>query len=153
MGAVIIQIFTLLYPVYKEIVERTVGNKFQCTERVRYTFKVVTLSVSEVIHRIGLPRCTSTVMRMVHYAIDDRIAEVHIRVCHINLGTKHHSAFCYFTRIHFLEQGEAFLYRTVTVRAFYTRLGRSAFLLCYLFRSLLVDICFTFFNKADGKVP
>ena len=133
MGAVIIQILTLFYPVYKEIIERTVGNKFQCTERVRYTFKVVTLSVSEVIHRIGLPRCTSTVMRMVHYAIDDRIAEVHIRVCHINLGTKHHSAFCYFTCIHFLEQGEAFLYRAVTVRAFHPRLGRSAFLLCYLF--------------------
>ena len=150
---VIIQILSFFHPVYKKIVERTVRNEFQRTERMGYAFEVVALSMCEVIHRISFPSGARAMVRMVHYTVNDGIAEVHVRIRHVNLGTEHHGTFCYFTCIHFLEQGEAFFYRAVAVGTFHTRLGRSTFLLCYLLGCLFVNICFTFFNEADGKVP
>ena len=150
---VIIQILSFFHPVYKKIVERTVRNEFQRTERMGYAFEVVALSMCEVIHRISFPSGARAMVRMVHYTINDRIAEVHVRIRHVNFGTEHHSTFCYFTCIHLLEQGETFFYWAVAVGTFHTRLGRSTFLLCDLLGSLLVNICFTFFNEADGKVP
>ena len=128
-------------------------NKLQCTQRVGYTFKVVALSVSEVIHRVSLPCSTRTVVRMLPDAIDNRVAEVHVGACHVNLGTEHHGAFFNLSGVHFLEQFECFLDGAVTVRAFHTGLGRSAFLSGNLLGGLLVDICFAFFDEADGEVP
>lgn len=86
-------------------------------------------------------------------AYDDRIAEVHIGISHVNLCTEHHSAFFDLTAIHLFEKFEAFFDRTIPVRTFHTRLGRSSFLLCNLFGSLLIDICFSFLYKADSEVP
>ena len=78
---------------------------------------------------------------------------MHIRISHVNLGTEHHGAFFDLTAIHFLKKFEALFDRTVPVRAFHTRLGRSTFLLCNQFRTLFVDICFSLLNQADSEVP
>ena len=153
MRTVVVQVLAFFYPIYKEVVQRTVGNEFQCTQGVGYTFEVVALSVSEVVHRVSFPGSTRTVVRMFHHAIDNRVAEVHVGTCHVNFGTEHHGAFLYLAGIHLLEQFECFLDGAVTVRAFHTGLGRSAFLSGNLLGCLLVDICFAFFDEADGEVP
>ena len=128
-------------------------NEFQCTQRVCHTFEEVALSVGEVIHRVSLPGIAGAVVRVLHYTIDDRVAEVHIGAGHINLGTEHHLAFLDFAGVHLLEQSEAFFDRTVAVWAFCTRLGRSALLCGDVFRRLFVDVSLAFLNQADGKVP
>ena len=69
----------------------------------------------KVIHRISLPCFAGTMVRMLHDTVHDGVAEVHVGACHVNLGTEHHLAFLYFACVHFLEQFQAFFYRTVTV--------------------------------------
>ena len=90
---------------------------------------------------------------MLHDAIDNRVAEVHVGACHVNLGTEHHGAFFNLSGVHFLEQVESLFNGAVTVRAFYSGLGRSTFLSGDLFGCLLVDIRFALFDEADGEVP
>ena len=87
------------------------------------------------------------------YAINNRIAEVHIRISHVYFGTQHHGSVFYFSVSHFLKQSQVFLDRTVTIRTIDTRLGRSSFLLGDNFRTLLVDIGFSFLDQTDGKIP
>lgn len=123
----VVQVLAFFYPIYKEVVQRTVGNEFQCTQGVGYTFEVVALSVSEVVHRVSFPGSTRTVVRMFHHAIDNRVAEVHVGTCHVNFGTEHHGAFFNLSGVHFLEQVESLFNGAVTVRAFYSGLGRSTF--------------------------
>ena len=43
MGAVIVEVFAFLHPVHEEVVERTVGHKLQCAERVCHAFEEVAL--------------------------------------------------------------------------------------------------------------
>ena len=118
-----------------------------------YSFKEVALSVCEVIHRVSLPCVTGTVVRSFYHTVDNRVAEVHVRVGHVNLGTQYHLAFFNFSGIHFLEQFQAFLNRAVTIRTFRSRLGRSTFLGCNFFRGLFVYIRLSFFDKTDSEVP
>ena len=152
-GTVVVQILTFFQPVDEEIIERTVYHKFERTQRVGYSFEEVTLSVGEVVHRISLPGSTCAVVRMLHDTIDDRVAEVHIRIGHVDFGTEYHSAFFYLTAVHLLEEFQAFFDWAVTVRAVHTCLRGSTFLLGNLFGCLLVDICFSFLDEADGEVP
>ena len=90
---------------------------------------------------------------MFYDAVNDRVAEVHIGVSHIYLGTQHHSSFFYFSIVHFLEQFQIFFNGTVAVRTFHTRLCRCTFLGSNLFAGLFVDVCFSFFNQPYGKIP
>ena len=152
-GTMVVQVFPFFQPVDKEIVKRAVHNELERTQGMGNSFEEVTLSVGEVVHRIGFPCGACAVVRVFYHTIDDRIAEVHIGISHVNLCTEHHSAFFDFTAIHLFEKFEAFFDRTIPVRTFHTRLGRSSFLLCNLFGSLLIDICFSFLYKADSEVP
>ena len=85
----------LFEPVDKQVVERAVHHEFKGAERVGDTLKVVALAVSEVVHRVGVPLCACAMMRCLHHAVDDRVAEVHVRVRHVNLCAKYHLAFLY----------------------------------------------------------
>ena len=117
-------------------------------------FKEVALSVGKVVHRIHFPCVAGAVMVCRrHYAVDDRVAEVHVRVCHIYFGTQYHSTFFHFAVAHLLEQRQVFFDRTVAIRTIDTRLGRGSFLLGDNFRTLFVDIGFSFFDQTDGKIP
>ena len=66
----------------------------------------------------------SAVVRMFHYTIDDRVAEVHVRVGHIDFGTQHHGAFFHFAAVHLFEQSQALFGRAVSVRAVGAGLSR-----------------------------
>ena len=66
-------------------------------------------------------------VRCLHDAVDDGVAEVHVRAGHVDFGTEHHRTFLQFAAVHLFKQGQAFLCRTVAVGAFHPRLGGSAF--------------------------
>ena len=153
MGAVIVKVFAFLHPVHEEVVERTVGHKLQCAERVGHAFEEVALSVGEVVHRISFPSGARTMVRMLHYTVDDGVAEVHVGACHVYLGAEHHGTFLNLTAVHLLEQIQCFFDRTVAVGTFHTGLGGSSFLGGNLLGSLFVDVCLALFDEADSEVP
>ena len=59
--------------------------------------------MGEVVHRISLPSGTRAMVRMLHYTVDDGVAEVHIGACHVYLGTEHHGTFLNLAAVHLLE--------------------------------------------------
>ena len=74
----------------KVVVKRTVRHKFECTNRVSNAFEIVRLTMSEVVHRIYLPPIAGAMVRVLDDAIHNRVAEVHIRRCHIDFCAQHH---------------------------------------------------------------
>ena len=128
-------------------------HEFKGAERVCHALEVVALTVSEVVHRVDVPFGACAMMRSLHHAVDDRVAEVHVRVRHVNLCAKHHLAFLDLARIHLVEELKRLLNRAVTVWTLGARLRWSAFLCGDLLRRLLVDICLATFYQFDCKIP
>ena len=125
--------------------------ELQGTDRVGHPLEVVALSMCEVVHRIDLPLCTSAVMRALDDTVDDRVAEVHIVRSHIDLSTERHSALGKFARIHTVEEIQALLSRTITVRAIDARGRRRTLLLGNLLGALLIDVSMARHDETLGK--
>ena len=107
----------------------------------------------EVVHRIDVPFTTRTVMRVRgDDAVHDRVAEMHVRVCHVDLRAQHHLTLFNLTALHRFEQTQVLLNRTVAVRRSHTGFGRRTFLLCDLFCGLLIDIGFACLDETDRQV-
>ena len=143
----------LLKIVDELVVEWAVRYELECTDRVGYTLEEVALSVSEVVHRISVPLRACAVVWSVDDAIDDRVAEVHIRVSHVELCTEHHAALHSLWSVHLVEQLEALLNGAVAVRRSNARSGRCALLLSNLLSSLLVDVSVSVLNHPYSEVP
>ena len=71
-------------------------------------------------------------MGVIDDAIHNRVAEVHIRRCHIYLGSEHARAFGKLAGIHAHEEVQIFLGRARPIGALRARYGGSALLLSYL---------------------
>ena len=82
--------------------------------------------------------------------VDDRITHVHVRRCHIDLGTKNFFSIGIFAFFHFFKKLEIFFNRTVTVRALFSRICQSSTVLADLIGSQVTDISFSFFDQFDG---
>ena len=107
----------------------------------------------KVVHRINVPFASGTVVRMGgNDAVHNRIAEVHIRIRHVYLGTEHHLAFLYLAALHCFEETQVLLDRTVAVRRCHTGLGRRSFLLGDLLGCLFIDISLAGFDKTDSQI-
>ena len=150
---VVVEILTLFQPVDEQVVQGTVHDKLKRTQRMSDTFEEVALPVCKVVHRVCFPLVTGTVVRSLDDAVDDRVAEVHVRVCHVDLGTQNHRTFFQFAAVHLVEQLQVFFDRAVTIGAVCARLCRRPFLGSDLFGRLLVDVCFSFLDQLDGEVP
>ena len=121
------------------------------TDRVRHAFEIIGLSMRKVIHRIDVPCVSGTMMRMRgDDTIHDRITEMHVGVCHVDLRTQNHLAFLYLAPLHCLEETQVLLDRTITVRRSHTGLGRRTFLLRNLLGCLFIHIGFAFFDETDS---
>ena len=143
----------LLQEVDELVVEWTVRNKLQGTDRVGNTLEIVALSVCEVVHWISVPLGTCTVVRSLDDAVHDWVAEVHVWISHVKLRTKYHTSFYSLRSVHFLKEGKAFLNRTVAIWAGSTRGGRSTLLGCNFLCSLLVDISMSLLDHPYSKLP
>ena len=53
------------------------------------TFEIVALSVGKVVHGVGIPFIASANVWDVKYAVDERVAEEHVGMRHVYLGTKY----------------------------------------------------------------
>ncbi len=107
----------------------------------------------KVIHRIDIPFASGTMMRMRgDDTIHDRITEMHVRVCHVDLCTQNHLTFLYLASLHCLEETQVLLDGTITVRRSHTGLGWRTFLLRNLLGCLFIHIGLAFFDETDSEV-
>ena len=100
-----------------------------------------------------MPFCSCTVMRSLDDTIHDRIAEMHIRIRHIEFCAKNHAAFYGLRSIHLLKQSKVFFDWAITIWASSTWRGRSTLLLCNFFSSLFIYICIALLDHPDSKIP
>ena len=85
-------------------------------------------------------------------AVHDGVAEEHVGVCHVDLGTQHLRAVGELAVLHAHEQIEVFLHRAVAPRRLLARLRDGASREAYLLLSLVVDVCQPLFDKGYGPV-
>ena len=109
--------------------------------------------MSEVVHRISIPLVAGTDMGNIQHAINQWVAEQHVGVSHVDLGTQNHCSWLALAAIHELEQFEILLNRTVTERTIGTWTCGGSLLLSNYLGTLLVDISTALLDKPNGKVP
>ena len=117
------------------------------------SLQIVTLTVGEVIHRIGVPRVAGTDMRDVQHTIDQRVTEQHVRMGHVDLGTQHQCSWLALAAVHILEQLQVLLHGTITIGTVRSRTGGCSLLLGNGLRALFVHIGTTLLDKPHGKIP
>ena len=91
------------------IVQRTVNIELQRTNRVSDLLDRVALTVCIVVHRVDAPLAARTMVIGVDNTIHNRVAEQHIGVCHIDLGTQHAAAVLELACTHTLKQIQVLL--------------------------------------------
>ena len=69
--------------------------------------------VGVVVHRVDAPLVAGVVVMGLADAVDDRVAHVHVRRRHVDLGAQHGLAFVVFTAGHALERREVLLRRRI----------------------------------------
>ena len=122
------------------LVQRTVVLKLNRAHGVRDALKCVLNRVCKVVQRIDTPLIALTVMMCTHDAVNRRVAQVHVRTCHVDLGTQRLRAVGKLAVAHVLEQLEVLLNRTVAVRTRLARLGQRAAVLAHFLLRQIVNI-------------
>ena len=128
-------------------------HKLQGTPGVGHTFQIVALSVGEVVHGVGIPLISGTDMGDVQHTIDQRVAEQHVGMGHIDLGSQHEGSGLAFATVHKLEEFQILLHRTIAEGTVRTRTGGRTLLLGNHLGTLFVDVSTSLLDEPYGKVP
>ena len=123
--------------------------KLQRTDRVRDPLDSILNRMSKVIHRIDTPFITGIMVCHMGHTVNDRISHIDVRRCHIDLSAQHLLSVLIFSRTHLLEQLQVFLYRTIAIWAFFSRLCQRAAVLPHLFRREIAYKRFSLFDQPD----
>ena len=136
--------------VHNPVVQRAVVFKLDRAQRVGDALQRVLDGMGEVVQRVDAPLVALAVMVRMHDAVDGRVAHVHVRGGHVDLGAQGVAAVRELAVLHPLKQVEVFLHRAVSPRAFLARLGQGAAVLAHLVGGQVVDIGFAVLNQLDG---
>ena len=109
--------------------------------------------MGEVVHGVGVPLCTGTVMGYVDNTIEDGVAKVHVGVAHVETCAEHHTALYSLSGVHLAEQAQTLFPRAVAEGRWGAGLGGCAFLTGNLFGGLLVDIGVSMLDEPLSEVP
>ena len=109
--------------------------------------------MGEVVHGISIPLISSTDMRDVQYTINQRVAEQHIGMGHIDLGSQYECSWLALSAVHKLKKFQILLNRTIAERAVRTRAGGCTLLLGNHLGTLFIDVSTSLFDEPYGKVP
>lgn len=108
------------------VVKGTMILEFEGAKGMRDALHIVADRVRVIVHGIDAPRISRAVMGAAQNAVNDGIAEIHVRRRHIDLRAQTLFAVRVFARLHLPKKPEIFLYRAVSVRAFLSRFGQRA---------------------------
>ena len=76
----------------KPVVERPVIFELQRADRMGDPFDGIRLAVGEIVGRINTPLIAGAMMRRAQHPVHDRIAQIDIRRCHVDLGAQRAAA-------------------------------------------------------------
>ena len=107
----------------------------------------VALAMGIVVHRVDTPFVSGTVMRSMDDTVHQGIAEHHVRMGHVDLGSEHLGAIGELPVLHPLEQIQVLLHAAVPPGAVHTGLLDGAPVLTYLLLSLVVHVCQSFLDE------
>src|SRR3989344_4019249 len=133
-------------------VQRTVTFELQGADGVGDAFDGVRLAVGEVVVRVDAPLVTGLVVMGMADAVHDRVAQVHVRRGHVDLGTQYTGTVCELTGAHAGEPVQVLFHRTVAERAVLARFGQRATVFLGLFRGEVVDVGLAGLDQHDGPV-
>ena len=103
--------------------------------------------VRKVVQRVDAPFVALAMMMRAYNAVDRRIAHVHVRAGHIDLGAQSLGAVRKFAVAHVLEQLQVFRNRAVAVRAFLARYRQRTAVLAQLLLRQIVHICLAILDE------
>ena len=106
----------------------------------------------EIIHRVDYPIISRSVMFDKLHPINYRVTHKHIVIGHVNLGAQNAFTLLALTYLHFFEQAEVFLGRSLPERAVGARSAGGAFLGGDLFGTLVIDVSQAFPNQVTGVI-
>ena len=124
----------------KPLVQRTMVLEFQRADGMRDALDGIRLTVSEVVARIDAPLVAGLVMVRMANAVEDRVAQVHIRRRHIDLRPQRTGAIRELAGLHAGEQVEILFHRALAERAVRARFGQAATVLTGLLGCQVADI-------------
>ena len=77
--------------------------KFQGTDGMGDMLDGILDRMGKVIHRVNAPGITGIVMSHMSHTVDNRVAHIHVRRCHIDLRTQYLLTILVLTSLHILE--------------------------------------------------
>ena len=122
------------------VVQRPVIFELQRAQRVRDALERIADAVGEVVHRVDAPVIAGPVMGGVTDPVDHRVAHVHVRRRHVDLGTQHVLAVRECARAHAAEEIQVLGDCPVPMRARRTGLGQRAAGAANLVRRQAADV-------------
>ena len=106
--------------------------------------------MGKVVHRIYAPFVPGSMMMNMSNTVNNRIAHIEVGGSHIDFCTQNHSSVGEFTCRHSPKQVKAFLFGTVSVRAFFSGFGKSSSVLSYFVSGKLIYVGFVKFYELYG---
>ena len=132
---------------YNPVIQRSVILKLQGTDGMCDSLNGIFDRMSEIVHWIDAPCVTGSVVCHMSNTIDNRVTHIHIRRCHIDLGTEHFLSICIFAFFHLFEKLQVLFYTSVSIWAFFTWLCKSSAVFANLICSQVTYIGFAFLDQ------
>ena len=117
---------------------------------VGYLLYGIALPMRIVVHRIDAPFIAGTVVFGMQDTVHDGVAQQHVRVRHVNLGTEHFLSVGEFAGPHAGEKVKILLHTAVAPRTLGTGHGHRTARLAYLLLRLVVHIGQSLLNQLYG---
>ena len=112
-------------------------------------FNGIRLTVGEVIVGVDAPLVTGLVVMGMTDAVHDRVAQVHVRRGHVDLGAQHTLAVFKLTGGHAGEQIQVLFNAAVAERAVLAGLGQAAAVFLGLLGRQVADVGLAFFDQVN----
>ncbi len=134
------------------VVQRAVTVEFERAERVRGALDGVALAMRPVVGGIDHPGVVCAVMMTASNAVHDRVAQLHVLVLHVDLGSQHVRPIGELAGPHSTEQVEALRCRSVAMWRLDTGLAVAAALGADRVAVLVVDVRLAVVDQQLGPV-
>ena len=106
----------------------------------------------KIVHRVDAPFITGIMVGHMRYTVDDRIAHIDIRGCHVNPGAEHFLSILVFSFLHLLKQTQILFHGSVTIGAVFSGLFQRTSVFTDLVCAQVTDKSLSFFDQLDGTL-
>ncbi len=134
------------------VVEGPVVLELEGADRMGDPLEGVGQAVGEIVHRVDAPRVPGAVMGGVEDAVDHRVAQVHVRRGHVDLGPQHPAAVRELAGAHAPEQIQVLLHAAVAEGALFAGFGQGAAVVADLLGVQAVNVGLAGPDQVNGEL-